>query len=217
MPVHEKIDPSVASQQGYQLVITSGEVLIFARDPAGQFYARQTLRQLRRQFPSGLPCLEIRDYPDFPVRGVMLDVSRDKVPTMATLYRLIDMLAEWKINHLQLYIEHTFAYRGHEEVWRDASPLTPQEIRDLDHYCRERFIELVPNQNSFGHMERWLKHPRVSSASRGARWRRYAVGIPVEGAVQSVSDGAEVSGAVGRFVFATFAQLHERPVQRRVR
>jgi hypothetical protein len=38
--------------------------------------------------------------------------------------------------------------------------MTPAEIQELDRYCRERFIELVPNQNSFGHMARWLKHPR---------------------------------------------------------
>jgi hypothetical protein len=47
-------------------------------------------------------------------------------------------------------------------------------------YCRDRFIELVPNQNSFGHMERWLKHPRyreLAEVSDGAdtpwgfRWK----------------------------------------------
>jgi hypothetical protein len=90
----------------------------------------------------------------------MLDVSRDKVPSMATLFALVDQLAEWKVNHLQLYLEHTFAYRDHREVWAEADPFTPTEIRILDAYCRDRFIELAPNQNAFGHMERWLKHPR---------------------------------------------------------
>jgi hypothetical protein len=55
-------------------------------------------------------------------------------------------------------MEHTFAYRGHETVWRDASPWTAVEIRALDAYCRDRCIELVPNQNSFGHFHRWLVH-----------------------------------------------------------
>src|SRR6185369_4793545 len=89
----------------------------------------------------------------------MLDISRDKVPTMKTLYELVDLLASWKINQLQLYTEHTFAYRNHEDVWKKASPMTAEEIRDLDEYCAERFIDLVPNQNSFGHMERWFEHP----------------------------------------------------------
>ena len=68
------------------------------------------------------------------------------------------MLASWKINQLQLYTEHTFAYRRHPDVWAEASPMTGEEILALDAYCRERFIELVPNQNSFGHMRRWLTH-----------------------------------------------------------
>jgi hypothetical protein len=159
-PVEEQLDPTIARRQGYRLSITPQFSRLIGHDPAGLFYGRQTLAQLRRQFPRQLPCLEIEDWPDFPVRGVMLDISRDKVPTMATLFPLVDQLSQWKVNHLQLYIEHTFAYRGHEQVWQNASPMTGDEIRELREFCRSRFVELVPNQNSFGHMERWLKHPR---------------------------------------------------------
>ena len=150
--------------EGYRLVVTPECVVIEARDPAGLFYGRATLTQLVRLHQAGgqIPALTIEDAPDFAERGVMLDVSRDKVPTMETLYRLVDELASFKINRLQLYIEHTFAYRAHPLVWADASPLTGGEIEALDSYCRLRFIELVPNQNSFGHMERWLKHPEYA-------------------------------------------------------
>ncbi len=144
--------------QGYRLSIAPDGVTIVAADEAGAYYGRQTLRQIKRQSPDPLPCGRIEDWPDFPSRGVMLDISRDKVPTMATMRALIDQLAEWKINHLELYTEHTFAYRNHGIVWAHASPMTADEIRALDAYCRERFVELVPNQNSFGHFERWLQH-----------------------------------------------------------
>ncbi|MDX1385269.1 MAG: beta-N-acetylhexosaminidase, partial [Thermoanaerobaculia bacterium] len=105
-----------------------------------------------------LPGIAVDDAPDIPVRGFMLDVSRNRVPRLDTLFELVDLLASLKINQLQLYTEHTFAYRGHETVWRDASPLTAEEVRRLDAFCAERFVELVPNQNSFGHMHRWLAH-----------------------------------------------------------
>ena len=72
------------------------------------------------------------------------------------------MFSGWKINHLELYTEHTFAYENHREVWAQASPMTGEEILRLDAYCRERFIELVPNQNSFGHMHHWLELPRYN-------------------------------------------------------
>ncbi|MGC8783843.1 MAG: beta-N-acetylhexosaminidase, partial [Armatimonadota bacterium] len=146
--------------QGYRLQITPQRVTITASEPAGLFYGAMTLKQILRQCASEVPCCEIDDHPDFPSRGVMLDISRDKVPTLETLFALVDELAEWKVNHLELYTEHTFAYRNHREVWAQASPMTGEDILRLDAYCRERFVELVPNQNSFGHMHRWLKLPR---------------------------------------------------------
>ncbi len=146
--------------QGYRLRIAPSGIEILGSDPAGLFYGVMTLMQALDQSECALPSGQIDDWPDFPVRGVMLDVSRDKVPTMETLFSLVDMFAGLKLNQLQLYTEHTFAYAGHEEVWAEASPLTGEEILRLDAYCRERFIELVPNQNSFGHMTRWLVHPR---------------------------------------------------------
>src|SRR5580698_406851 len=107
-------DQSISHPQGYRLSVTPTDITISASTPAGQFYGEATLSQLQQQFPRFLPCLEIEDYPDFPVRGVMLDISRDKVPTMQTLFDLVDLLAGWKINQLQLYTEHTFAYSQHK-------------------------------------------------------------------------------------------------------
>jgi hypothetical protein len=146
--------------QGYHLEITPNAITIVGNNTAGVFYGVCTLRQLIQQYGRALPALVIDDWPDFQARGVMLDISRDRVPTMDTLYDLIDRLAGWKVNQLQLYMEHTFTYRHHPDVWADASPMTGEEILLLDAYCRQRHIELVPNQNSLGHMERWLKHPR---------------------------------------------------------
>ena len=96
--------------------------------------------------------------PIFERRGLMLDISRNRVPTMEWLKTLIDALELLRYNELQLYTEHTFAYQTHGTVWKHASPMTAAEIREIDAYCSARGIELVPNQNSFAHMERWLRH-----------------------------------------------------------
>ncbi len=148
--------------QGYQLAITPRKIYIVAGSAAGAFYGGLTLLQIIEQCGGNVPLLRINDWPDFPNRGVMLDISRDKVPTMETLFNLVDKLASWKINQLQIYTEHTFAYQNHPEVWANASPLTGEEVLALDAFCRERFIELVPNQNMFGHMRRWLIHERYN-------------------------------------------------------
>ena len=102
----------------------------------------------------------------FEVRSYMLDVSRDRVPTLKTLREIVDLLARCRYNQFQLYTEHTFAYAAHPEVWEEADPLTPAEIRKLDAYCQMQGIELVANQNTFGHMERWLTQPRYNPLAR---------------------------------------------------
>jgi hypothetical protein len=145
--------------QGYRLHLTPSGVVVEGHDPAGVFYGACTLAQIIEQRGKNLPVLEAADWPDIAARGVMLDISRDRVYRMDYLYELVDRLAGWKINQLQLYTEHTFAYRAHPSPWAKASPMTGEEILALDAYCRERFIELVPNQNSFGHMNRWLDFP----------------------------------------------------------
>ena len=158
--VVETRDPSLPAQ-GYRLRIGEDGAALDAADDAGAFYGRATMAQLRASSDgAGLPEGEIEDWPDIAVRGVMLDVSRDKVPTVETLEALLDRLASWKVNHVELYMEHTFAYTGRDEVWGQASPFTADDIRRVDAFCRERFIELSPNQNCLGHFERWLRHDR---------------------------------------------------------
>ncbi len=157
-------DIKQSDDEGYTLKISpktgSHDLLVdvTAASEKGLRNGLLTLGQLLHQYNKHLPCLEIEDYPSFPTRGVMLDVSRDRVPTMDELFRIVNLLAGWKINHLQLYTEHTFAYNGHEVVWREASPITPDEIRQLDRHCQNNGIALAANQNCFGHMQRWLKH-----------------------------------------------------------
>ena len=158
---------SIKGEQSYRLVVSPNDLTLTAGGEQGLFYGFMTLRQLVRQVDDArrIPCVHIEDWPEFPIRGVMLDISRDRVPTMDTLKGLIGLWSELKLNQVQLYTEHTFAYPSHQIVWEQASPITPQEAEELDRYCRERAIELVPNQNSFGHMERWLKHDRYSGLS----------------------------------------------------
>ncbi len=91
----------------------------------------------------------------------MLDISRGRVPKLETLLELAGHLADFKINELQLYTEHTFAYRRYKSVWQSWGALTGAEIRKLDRHCRALGIELVPNQNSFGHLRCFLEHPRL--------------------------------------------------------
>jgi hexosaminidase len=148
--------------EGYALRIDRRGVKIEFREQPGLRAATATLRQLTRQFGNRLPCLTIRDWPDFARRGVMLDISRGRVPKLETLLDLAKKLADFKINELQLYTEHTFAYRKYKSVWQSWGALTAKEIQTLDARCRELGIDLVPNQNSFGHLRCFLENRKLS-------------------------------------------------------
>ena len=147
--------------EGYALTISKTGIEITFRETGGLRAATATLRQLLREFGRHLPCLKIRDWPDFARRGVMLDISRGRVPKLETLLDLVEKLADFKINEFQLYTEHTFAYKKYRRIWQRWGALTAKEIQTLDARCRELGIDLVPNQNSFGHLRYFLEDPRL--------------------------------------------------------
>jgi len=148
------------TSENYRLTVAPSEIRIAAKSETGLFYGIQTLRQLIRTEGPELPALEIDDAPDYPARGFYHDCTRGKIPTLETLFRLADKLAYYKLNQLQLYIEHTFAFARHSDMWSGADPLTAEEIVRLDHYCRERHIELVPSLSTFGHFYMGLRSQR---------------------------------------------------------
>lgn len=143
-------------EEQYMLDIRKEEIRITAGSTQGILYGIQTLRQILSQEGGMLPCLSINDYPDMPVRGFYHDVTRGRVPTLNWLKKLADTLSYYKINQMQLYIEHSFLFESLSEVWRDDTPLTGEEIIELDQYCAVRGIELVPSLSSFGHLYKLL-------------------------------------------------------------
>ncbi len=150
-------DPALA-KQGFRIRFMGGCLVVDYADLHGIRYAHLAINQLIQKNAVIREDIVIEDWPDFPTRSVLLDISRDRVPTMASLKRLIDYFSSLRFNQLQLYTEHTFAYRNHEKVWANYSPMTAQEIKEIDAYCRQLGIELVANQACFGHMEKWLNH-----------------------------------------------------------
>jgi len=144
--------------QGYTLSVNHDNIVIEYSRRQGLYYSLVTLKVLRENYSGILPCCTIEDYPDLEARGVMLDISRDKVPAIETLMSVVQLLADLKYNHLQLYIEgFSYAYPSFGGLWQNKeTPITGDEIRKLDAFCKSRYIDLVPNQNTLGHMMAWL-------------------------------------------------------------
>ena len=143
--------------QSYILEITQQKISIKAGSNAGVFYGIQTLRQIFTH--NEIPCLYIEDKPDFAYRGFYHDITRGRVPTVETVKKLIDEMAYYKMNSLQLYVEHTFAFQELSDVAERTGCLTAEEIKELDDYCYENFIEFIPSIATFGHWFELLQKP----------------------------------------------------------
>ncbi|MBT2761368.1 family 20 glycosylhydrolase [Paenibacillus sp. ISL-20] len=146
--------------EGYVLHWDDEGLRIEYSQPAGLHYAVVTIEQLLIRHGLTWSCCRIEDEPDFPVRGLMLDIGRSKIPKLSELFQLIDQMSMVKLNHLQLYMEgYCFEYEQHKMAFPESTPMTAEEFRRLDAYAASRFIDLVPNQNCLGHMGDWLSKP----------------------------------------------------------
>lgn len=160
------LEPECDAQE-YRVHITQDGLVVAGGDGAAVLYGVQTLCQLIGQCGAVLECMEIEDAPDIGCRGYFLDETRGRVLTLSYLKKVADRISRYKLNQLQLYVEHTYLFRDLTEMWRDETPLTAEDILELDAYCRKLHIELVPALASFGHL-----YTLLSTRSYGALCER---------------------------------------------
>ena len=146
-------------EEKYVLNISNNKIVIKALDGKGFYYALVTLAQIVRQSDKMIKNLEIEDYPDLKIRGLMVDVSRDKVPTIKTIKNIIDMISSLKMNHIELYVEgFSFEYEKYKKYLKKDGYITKKEYKEIEEYANSKYIDLVPNENGFGHMGKWLSY-----------------------------------------------------------
>jgi len=151
--------PSNLDPEGYVLAVNADEVLVAGKSAAGTFYGLQTLKQLVRAEGAAafIPAVEIVDWPAMRWRGVSDDISRGPVPTVEYIKRQLRTFAAFKLNMHSFYMEHTFASDSNPLIGPAGGSLSPDEIRELVAYARRYHIEIVPEQQTFGHLHKALK------------------------------------------------------------
>ena len=163
------------STEGYSIEVAEFGVKCFYKTEKGKHNAILTLKQLLDQKDVLTTCY-ISDEPNFSTRSIMIDISRNKVPSLKTLKYIIDQLALVKINDLQLYVEgRSFYFESFSQYYENKDDfLTGEDVLELTTYAKERGIELTPNLNCFGHMAFWLNQPELNHLAfspRGFHWK----------------------------------------------
>ncbi|MDQ2975724.1 MAG: beta-N-acetylhexosaminidase [Acidobacteriota bacterium] len=157
--------PANLDPEGYVLVVSADGILVAGKTAAGTFYGLQTLKQLVRGEGVGafVPAVEIVDWPAMRWRGVSDDVSRGPVPTVEYVKRQLRTFAAFKLNMHSFYMEQTFSGSAHPLIGPAGGSFTPNEIKDLVAYAQRYHIELVPEQQTFGHLHKALKLEKYNS------------------------------------------------------
>ena len=160
--------------EGYELSVTTNGVTIHASDEAGEFYARQTLSQLKKVTDATIPCCEIKDSPRFKWRGVQVDDARHFIGKEA-IKRTIDEMARYKFNVFHWHLTEDPSWRidvpGYpklldygDQYLTDKNQkrlpdgpragkryYTADDIREVVAYAAERHIKIVPEIDFPGH------------------------------------------------------------------
>ena len=179
--------------EGYLLTASPDGVVVTAQDGAGLFYGTQTLLQLlppqifgdaRKLKPDWTPawtapCVEIKDKPRFPWRGMMLDVSRHFF-NKEEVKQFLDLMAQHKMNMFHWHLVDDQGWRIEIKrypkltevgAWRKAIGFgldpkattaygpdgryggfyTQDDVREIVAYAKDRYITVVPEIEMPGH------------------------------------------------------------------
>lgn len=145
------------SGEQYHLKVTDSGIEIRAGSSVGAYWGIQTFRQMISEYKKNIPLCEIKDEPDYADRGFYHDITRGRVPTLSKLKEIALTLSEYKYNSLQLYTEDSFDFIEYKGIIDEGSKLTSSEISELDDFCYDHFIELVPSLSCFGHLYNLLQ------------------------------------------------------------
>ena len=151
------------ARQGYRLQIEPEIVTVTGHDGPGLLNAVSTLLQLLDSAGDnswGLPVCEIEDWPDLELR-IIHWCEKEHQSRMETLKDYLDRAAYFKINAIGWHLENTFLYRKHPAISLPTA-FTPDQVREIERYANERFIELIPMVDFPAHMSYVLRHPEFA-------------------------------------------------------
>lgn len=179
--VKEVVDTTLQlPEEGYILETSGRKAVLKARSRQGLIYARATLAQLAGLEPSEMmnddafkkvtvPCVNIQDWPSFPIRGFMHDTGRN-FREVETLKKELDLFAFYKINVFHWHLTDNPAWRiecraypqlndpQYQREGRDEGHFyTYDQIREVIAYARERGIMVIPEIDMPGHSQYFNK------------------------------------------------------------
>lgn len=166
--------PTATREEAYSLAVSDSAVLT-AASPRGLARAIATLVQLLDLQGDAIPRGSIIDWPDYPVRGFLLDVGRRFVPT-ATVLDLIHHIARFKLNTFILHLNDNEIVKDTGRSWdaaqhgfrlRSDNPdyavfasadgsYSREEWEEIETFAAQRGVRIVPEIDGPAHSRAFI-------------------------------------------------------------
>lgn len=166
--------------EGYVIVTDASRISVIGATSAGVFYGAQTVKQLVDGDGGAARIYRatIRDWPAMKYRGFHDDLSRGPVPTLDFQKKQIRTLAAYKINVFSPYFENTLQYSSNPLPAPPGGAMNRTEVRDLVAYAARYHIDVIPEQEAFGHLHHILKYELYSPLAETPHGHVLAPGQP---------------------------------------
>ena len=173
--------------EGYEMVI-GRKVELTAPTATGLYWATRTLLQMgqARRDAFSIPQGKVRDWPDYGLRGLMLDCGRKFIP-MDFLQDYVDIMSYYKMNFLQIHLNDSGFPKFFDNDWdktyaafRLESDTFPglaaedghykkAEFRDFQKRAASRFVEILPEIDVPAHVLAFVHYkPELGSVEYGS-------------------------------------------------
>ena len=156
--------PANLNDEGYVLFVDAKQIVVGGKTETGTFYGLQTLKQMIRGTGANafIQGAKIVDFPTMRYRAFSDDISRGLVPTVDYVKRQIRTFAMFKMNMHSLYMEHTFQSASNPLFAPEEGSFTPEELKEIVAYAKNYHVEIVPEQQTFGHLHKVIKFEKYN-------------------------------------------------------
>lgn len=150
--------------EGYVLLVDGHGIVVSANSASGLFYGVQTLRQLLLSDETGckVPFVSIRDWPAMRYRWQQADWNRGPIPTIEYAKKQVKILAEYKMNGYSIYSENLYQSKKHPAINEYGGTIGADEMAQLIAFAKQYHVEIIPQQQTFGHLHYVLRQERYS-------------------------------------------------------
>ena len=179
---------STFDSEGYILLADARGVIVSAPTASGLFYGVQTLRQLLFHSANGLfiKGVAIRDWPAMRYRWQQDDWARGPIPSLEYAKQQIRILSEYKMNGYCIYAENNYESTLHPVINPYGGTLSAAEMKELVAYGKIYHVEVIPQQQTFGHLHYVLRQELYSDL--GEKRGSQILSPTEEGSYQFVND-----------------------------